>query len=84
MHGTWRVGGVSAEIRRKECAGFLQRLNEGSLFLEERGPRGKGNLEQGGGLCGLGHGGLESWYRLKKETGAAGSVLGGGSFWIKR
>ena len=50
MHGTWRVGGVSAEIRRKECAGFLKRLNEESLFLEEKGPRGKGNLEQDGGL----------------------------------
>ena len=34
----------------------------------------------GTGLCGLGHGDLEEWYLVKKEEGAAGSVLGGGSF----
>ena len=31
-------------------------------------------------FCGLGHGDLEEWYLVKKEEGAAGSVLGGGSF----
>ena len=49
-----------------------------------RGPKGEGNPEQDSGLWGLGHGDLESWYRLKKEEGAAGSVLGGGSSRVKR
>ena len=47
----------------------------------ERAPDGEsGCFLLGTGLCGLGHGDLEEWYLVKKEEGAAGSVLGGGSF----